>query len=69
VFSDDGVGASLFEFGALLVEASSRHALHLRAALNMDGGPSAHIYIPRARLHFGAPSSTYLPAFVAILAR
>lgn len=69
VFSDDGFGVSLFEFGALLVEGSSRHALHLRAALNMDGGPSAHIYIPRAKLHFGAPSITYLPAFVAILAR
>jgi hypothetical protein len=65
-FNDNGQAVSLYEFAEMLVRASKVYGLELAEAINLDGGPSAHIYLPRLRRHFGGPTTTYLPNAVAI---
>jgi len=60
-FSDDGRALSLYEFAAVLTNVQAVAGATVADAINLDGGPGSHIYIPRLSLHLGGNALTYIP--------
>jgi hypothetical protein len=53
VFGNGLNALSLYDFARLLESLGAIGGPRLDRALNMDGGPLAHIYVPELSLHFG----------------
>jgi uncharacterized protein YigE (DUF2233 family) len=56
-----GLPATLFEFAALLTSLSSPEGGKLMWAINMDGGPGAHLQLAQPSRHCGSNSPNYIP--------
>jgi uncharacterized protein YigE (DUF2233 family) len=56
-----GMAASLAEFSYLLMQYRSTMGTAISAALAMDGGPGAHLYVPELKRHCGAGTPNYVP--------
>lgn len=65
-FAEDQDSITLFEFSSLARAAVMASGGRLRNLLAMDGGPSAHIYLPRARRLYGYRGPAYLPNAICI---
>lgn len=61
-----GRAASLSEFSYLLLNFRSRNKGHITWALAMDGGPGAHLYIPKINRHCGAQITNYIPNLIYV---
>lgn len=61
----EGGAVSLYEFAAIL-KSGKLSKSPVEYALNMDGGPGAHIYIPALHLHFGSDTVTYVPDLIRL---
>lgn len=62
----EGGAVSLYEFAALL-ESGKLYKSPVENALNMDGGPGAHIFVPVLHLHFGNDTVTYVPDLIRLI--
>lgn len=60
-FGDNQDSITLFEFSALARAAVGATGDRLSNLLAMDGGPSAHIYLPSTRRLYGYRGGAYLP--------
>jgi hypothetical protein len=65
-FAEDQDSISLFEFSALARAAVAATGGRLNNLLAMDGGPSAHIYLPGAKRLYGYRGAAYLPNAICI---
>lgn len=65
-FGEDQDSVSLYEFSLLARAAVAATGEKLQDLLAMDGGPSAHIYLPPANRLFGYRGPAYLPNAVCI---
>lgn len=65
-FNQDGIALSIYEFGEFLSTCSKKPCPNLNISLYLDGGPSAHIYIPVLGKHYGYSSNNYLPNIIHI---
>ncbi len=63
-FNGNNEALSLYEFAQVLSAVSEVESKSVDYALYMDGGPSAHIFIPGLNLHFGSDGATYIPNLV-----
>jgi uncharacterized protein YigE (DUF2233 family) len=61
----EGGAVSLYEFAALL-NSGKLNTPTVETALNMDGGPGAHVFIPALHLHFGSNAVTYVPDLIRL---
>lgn len=68
-FGTEGLGVSLKEFADLILALPSFGGVSVESALNMDGGPSAHIYLPKSEKHFGYLGPTFLPNVICFRRR
>jgi uncharacterized protein YigE (DUF2233 family) len=68
-FHDDNKALSLYEFAQVLTNIPGQNTHKLNYALYLDGGPSAHIFIPTLDLHFGSDGATFVPNLVRFKAR
>lgn len=68
-FGDDQNSVSLFEFEKLVQAASTALGAAPLDVIAMDGGPSAHIYLPDSDQLFGYKGSSYLPNVVCLGAK
>jgi Phosphodiester glycosidase len=68
-FGNDGLGVTLKEFADIIVSLRRLGGVSVDSALNMDGGPSAHMYVPKMGKHFGDPGHTFLPNVVCFKSR
>jgi len=68
-FADNQDSITLFEFSTLARAAVAATGRRLSNLLAMDGGPSAHIYLPAAKRLYGYRGGAYLPNAVCIGAR
>lgn len=50
-----------YEFARWLSEPSAKGGLAVNQALGLDGGPSAHLYLPRPGIHLGNTTNDYIP--------
>ena len=60
-FTDNGDAVSLYEFAELLIRLREIGGPSIQDALALDGGPSAHIYIPSIHKHYGYATDNYVP--------
>jgi Phosphodiester glycosidase len=65
-FGEDQETVTLTEFSRLSRAAARAQGDPIRKFLAMDGGPSAHIYLPRTGVLFGSRGPAYLPDIVCI---
>jgi hypothetical protein len=65
----NGRALSLVEFARFLCIPRSRNGPGFVRALNLDGGPGAHLYIPRLHRHFGIGGVHYVPNILHIRAK
>lgn len=65
-FGDKDDAVSLWEFEALAEAAARAERLELKDLIAMDGGPSAHLYLPRAGLFFGRTAPVFLSDAVCL---
>jgi hypothetical protein len=65
-FAENQDTASLYEFSALARAAVASIGGRLSNLLAMDGGPSAHIYLPRLKRLYGYRGAAYLPNAICI---
>jgi uncharacterized protein YigE (DUF2233 family) len=63
-FESFGEALSLREFAGFLVHLRRSAQVPIAAALNMDGGPGAHLYFPPLKLHYGDPGANFIPNVV-----
>lgn len=56
-----GSGVSLQQFSDLIINFSQRNKVENITALSMDGGASAHLYIPKIKRHCGEVVTTLVP--------
>lgn len=68
-FGNEGLGVTLKEFADIIVALPRLGGVSVDSALNMDGGPSAHMYVPKIGKHFGDPGQTFLPNVVCFGSR
>jgi phosphodiester glycosidase len=68
-FAEDQDSISLSEFSALSRAAVAATGGRLIDLLAMDGGPSAHIYLPNAKRLYGYRGPAYLPNAICVGAR
>lgn len=61
LFEPGGRAASLDEFSHLLLRFKTSKGGSIKWALAMDGGPGAHLYVPKMKKHCGAPTFNYVP--------
>jgi hypothetical protein len=61
-----GAALSLLEWAAALISCGAMRGVSLKTALNLDGGPAAHLYAPSLRLHLGAHHTYFLNNVVVI---
>jgi uncharacterized protein YigE (DUF2233 family) len=62
-FNDDNNALSLYEFAQVLSTYLTGDET-VDYALNMDGGPGAHIFVPSLKLFFGNENDNYVPNVV-----
>jgi len=60
-FQDDGTAVTLVEFSAFLSAKQSEGGPQAVYALNLDGGPDAHLYFPGIGLHMGYGGQNFVP--------
>jgi len=60
-FDDDGDAVTLIEFSQFLATPRSKGGPEAFYALNLDGGPDAHLYFPKIGLHLGYSGQNYVP--------
>jgi hypothetical protein len=65
-FADDQDSISLYEFSVLARAAVATTGARLKDFLSMDGGPSAHIYLPVGNRLFGYRGPAFLPNAICI---
>ena len=65
-FGQNQDSISLYEFSTLARAAVAATGGRLRDLLALDGGPSAHIYLPGARRIYGYRGPSYLPNAICI---
>ena len=63
----EGGAVSLYEFATLLKSGKLSRS-PVSYALNMDGGPGSHMYVPSLNLHFGSDTSIYVPNLIRLSA-
>jgi hypothetical protein len=63
---DDGRAITQFEFAQLLALRRAEGGLGVDSALGLDGGPSAHLFLPSQRRHFGATPENYVPNVIRV---
>jgi exopolysaccharide biosynthesis protein len=68
-FGSEGLGVTLKEFADLILALPRLGGAFVVSALNMDGGPSAHMYVPKMKKNFGDPGYTFLPNVVCFRSR
>lgn len=66
VFTERDDAMLQLEFASTFLSVASQYRLPVIDALSMDGGSSAHLYIPALKLHFGN-STTYVPNVVMVM--
>lgn len=65
-FNKEGTCLSLFEFAEFLSSCPQMPCPNLKISLYLDGGPSAHIFIPGLNKHYGYSGVNYLPNIIHI---
>jgi uncharacterized protein YigE (DUF2233 family) len=60
-FSENGDAVTLIEFGQFLAIPRSEGGPGAVVALNLDGGPDAHLYFPKIKLHLGYGGQNFVP--------
>jgi hypothetical protein len=60
-FAENGDAVTLTEFSQFLAVPRSNGGPEAVYALNLDGGPDAHLYFPRPELHLGYSGQNYIP--------
>lgn len=60
---------SLAEFSRLATAAARTRRVEIDDLLAMDGGPSAHLWLPRSKKLHGARGPTYLPSAICAMPR
>jgi len=60
-FAENGEAVTLIEFSQFLAIPRSKGGPEAAYALNLDGGPDAHMYFPKAKLHLGYGGQNYVP--------
>lgn len=68
-FQDDGEAINLREFSDFLLMKTSQGGPETFTALNMDGGPDAHIYLPYQNMHFGYQGNNFVPNAIRFVKR
>ena len=66
IHEPSGFAASLAEFSTLLVSFRTKSDGQVTWAMNMDGGPGAHLYVPGLDRHCGADIRNYLPNAIVV---
>jgi len=65
-FTESGRTVTLKEFAQLLLDWAEQQHVKLGHVLAMDGGPGAHLYLPRARQHFGSDVDQFVPNVIRV---
>jgi hypothetical protein len=65
-FADDQDSVSLYEFSTLARAAVAATGARLMDLIAMDGGPSAHVYLPGLKRMYGYRGAAYLPNAICI---
>ena len=65
-FASNMKALTLFEFSDILVRLAQRSRLSNLNVINLDGGPSAHLYVPSRDLHFGSVGVGYVPSVLLV---
>lgn len=65
-FNDVGTSITLFEFAEFLASVKKKPRPDIKTALNLDGGPSAHIYFPNLKKHYGYSGNNYWPNLIQV---
>lgn len=60
-FQDDGTAVTLVEFSKFLSARRAEGGPQAVYALNLDGGPDAHLYFPGIDLHMGYGGQNFIP--------
>lgn len=60
-FEDNETALSLYEFAEFLITDKSVGGPALEMALNLDGGPGAHMFFPVINRHFGYLGNNFVP--------
>ncbi len=68
-FARDQETVTLSEIGALARSAVQLRGKRLETLLALDGGPSAHVYLPASRRLFGFAGSIYVPNVICMVPR
>lgn len=68
-FGEDQNSVSLFEFEKLVRAGSAALGAAPLDVIALDGGPSAHIYLPNSGQLFGYQGSSYLPNVICLAAK
>jgi uncharacterized protein YigE (DUF2233 family) len=68
-FSPGNKALSLYEFAEFLSRPLSEGGAGAEWALNMDGGPGAHISVPDAHLQLGSEGSTFVTSIIRVSVR
>lgn len=69
VFGNDQNGVSLFEFEQMAAWVTDQNSLRIKDFIAMDGGPSAHIYLPKTLDLLGDRGFVYIPNVVCLTRR
>lgn len=68
-FAPGNKAISLYEFAEILCRPLSEGGAAAEWALNMDGGPGAHISVPAAHLQLGSEGSTFVTNIIRLSVR
>ena len=68
-FANQQKALSLAEFARLAAAAARTRGMEINGLMAMDGGPSAHLWLPTAKTLHGARGPTYLPSAICAMPR
>jgi hypothetical protein len=68
-FANQQKALSLAELARLAAAAARTRGVEINGLLAMDGGPSAHLWLPTAKTLHGARGPTYLPSAICAMPR
>jgi hypothetical protein len=69
VFAPADRAATLEQFAGFMHTAARRRGMTLESVVALDGGPSAHLFIPSLKLHFGFDGERCVPNLLRFAAR
>jgi len=69
VFAPADRAATLEQFAEFMNTAARRRGMTIKSVVALDGGPSAHLFIPSLELHFGFDGERYVPNLLHFAAR